>query len=72
MKLIEKYLYRGHNLYVDNWYSSRALFAILHQKKTRTCGTEKMNRRGLPNFQAFKLNQNEQASFHTNIPLPLK
>jgi hypothetical protein len=35
MKLIEKYLHRGHNLYVDNWYSSPALFEILHQKKNR-------------------------------------
>ncbi len=34
MKLIEKYLYRGHNLYVDNWYSSSVLFEILHQKRT--------------------------------------
>ena len=28
MKMFEKYLYRGHSLYVDNWYSSPALFEI--------------------------------------------
>ena len=72
MKLIEKYLYRGHNLYVDNWYSSCALFEILHQKKTGACRTVKVNRRDLPNFQALKLSQNEQISFHTDILLALK
>ena len=72
MKLIEKYLYRGNNLYVDNWYSSRALFEILHQKKTGACGAEKMNYCDLINFQVFKLRQNEQISFHTDILLAVK
>ena len=72
MKLIEKYLYKGHNLYVGNWYSSRTLFEILHQKKAGACGTVKVNRRDLLNFQAFKLSQNEQISFHIDILLALK
>ena len=72
MKMIEKYLYRGHNLYVDNWYSSPALFEILHQKKTGACGTVGVNRRGLPNLQAFHLNANEQVFFDTDIILALK
>ena len=32
----------------------------------------KVNRRNLPNFQVFKLSQNEQTSFHTDILLTLK
>jgi len=72
MKMIDKYLYKGHNLYVDNWYSSPALFEVLHQKKTGACGTVQVNRRGLPNFQEFNLNENEQVSFHTDILLALK
>ena len=43
MKLIEKYLYRGDNLYVDSCYSSRALFEILHQEKTGAYGAVKVN-----------------------------
>ena len=72
MKMIDKYLYRGHNLYVDNWYSSPALFEVLHQKKTGACGTVQVNRRGLPDFEAFDFDDNEQISFHTDILLALK
>ena len=50
MKMIEKYLYRCHNLYVDNWNSSPALFEILYQKKIGACVSVRVNRRGLPNF----------------------
>ena len=72
MKMIEKYLYRGHNLYVDNWCSSPALFELLHQKKTGACGTVNVNRRGLSDFQAFDLNENEQVCFHTDKLLALR
>ncbi len=72
MKMIDTYLYKGHNLYIDNWYSSPALFEVLHQKKTGACSTVQVNRRGLSNFEAFNLNENDQVSFHTGILLALE
>lgn len=41
MSLLEPYLRKGHTLYVDNWYTSPALFDILHKNCTNACGTEK-------------------------------
>ena len=45
--LLEPYLNKGHNIWVDNWYSSPVLFDLLHQHKTNSCGTVRKNRKGL-------------------------
>ncbi|CAF3763844.1 unnamed protein product, partial [Rotaria sordida] len=44
MKLMENYLEKGHNLYVDNWYTSPVLFEMLHSMKTGACGTVRSDR----------------------------
>ena len=72
MKLMEKYLQRGHNLYVDNWYSSPALFEALYSMETGACGTIRLNRIHLTNFQTMKLEQYQQVFRHTDILLALK
>ena len=72
MKLMGKYLQKGHNLYVDNWYSSPALFEALHSMKTGACGTVRLNRIHLTNFQTMKLEQYQQVFRHTDILLALK
>ncbi|KAK8769938.1 hypothetical protein V5799_013595 [Amblyomma americanum] len=46
--LLDKYLGKGHILWVDNWYTSPALFTYLFEKKTNACGTVRKNRKGIP------------------------
>ncbi|CAK9834553.1 PiggyBac transposable element-derived protein 4 [Anthophora retusa] len=46
--LMKPYLGVGHTLYVDNWYSSPALFNFLHNNCTNACGTVRKRRKGMP------------------------
>ncbi|KAK2578713.1 hypothetical protein KPH14_000840 [Odynerus spinipes] len=48
MSLLEPYLGKGHTLYVDNWYTSPALFDVLHKNYTNACGIVKKRRKGMP------------------------
>lgn len=48
LSLLEPYLGKGHTLYVDNWYTSPALFDVLHKNYTNACGTVKKRRKGMP------------------------
>ncbi|XP_050316027.1 piggyBac transposable element-derived protein 4-like [Anthonomus grandis grandis] len=50
LTFLERYLSKGHSLYVDNWYTSPTLFTYLHKNKTNACGTVRKNRRNLPNL----------------------
>ena len=47
MKLMQPYLHRGHTLFVDNYYTSPALFTDLYEAGTGATGTAR-NRRGMP------------------------
>ncbi|KAG8223623.1 hypothetical protein J437_LFUL003491 [Ladona fulva] len=49
--LIKPYLEKGHMLFVDNWYSSPALFLWLHNKTTNACGTVRKNRKHMPKME---------------------
>ncbi|EFN67636.1 PiggyBac transposable element-derived protein 4, partial [Camponotus floridanus] len=44
--LMKPYLGKGHTLFVDNWYSSPALFNLLYNNYTNACGTVKKRRKG--------------------------
>ena len=46
--LLEPYLGKGHALYVGNWYTSPALFDILHKNFTNASGIIKQRRKGIP------------------------
>lgn len=48
MSLLEPYLGKGHTFYVDNWYTSPALFDVLHKNYTNACGTVRKRRKGMP------------------------
>nr|XP_046473271.1 piggyBac transposable element-derived protein 4-like [Neodiprion pinetum] len=48
LTLLKPYLGKGHSLYVDNYYSSPALFNLLHTNVTNACGTVKRRRKGMP------------------------
>jgi hypothetical protein len=47
MKLMRPYLHKGHQLYVDNYYSSPSLFMDLYRVGTGSTGTAR-NRKGMP------------------------
>ena len=46
--LMEPYLYKGHRLFTDNFYSSPTLFKDLYEKGTLACGTVRQDRKGMP------------------------
>ena len=37
---------RGHHVYMDNYYSSPALYKLLLMKRFGACGTVRVNRKG--------------------------
>lgn len=69
--LLEPFLNKGHSLFVDNYYSSPALFEYLHQYKTGACGTVQKNRAGLPIFEELD-EPGEQVFYHTDNLLALQ
>jgi hypothetical protein len=71
MMLMRPYLQKGHNLFMDNWYTSPALFEVLHENLTGACGTVRKNRTGMPNF-IDELTRGEIEYQHTDVLLALK
>ena len=60
MRLMEPLLDEGHNLFLDNWYTSFALFKKLADRLTPACGTVRKNRaRFPPTFVSKKLKSGE-------------
>ncbi|KAG8238671.1 hypothetical protein J437_LFUL018385 [Ladona fulva] len=49
--LINSYLEKGYILYVDNWYTSPALFCWLHDRATNACGTVRRSRKNMPKME---------------------
>nr|XP_037274775.1 piggyBac transposable element-derived protein 4-like [Rhipicephalus microplus] len=47
-KLCEPYLDQGYHIYMDNFYTSTALFLHLLKRCTLACGTTRKDRRGFP------------------------
>lgn len=71
MTLMEKYLGKGHILYVDNWYSSPKLFETSANSNADACGTVKKNRNGMPSFSE-RLRRGEQVHKCTEDLLAIK
>lgn len=69
-KLLEPYLDKGHNLYVDSWYTSPKLFEYLYSKKTGSCGTVRANRKLMPVLPDVK--RGECVAYHKNSMLCVK
>ena len=65
MTLLEPYLDQGHNLFVDNWYTSVGLFETLFERSTGACGTVRKNRVNLPDLEE-KIGEGQQIYKHTN------
>ncbi|CAF1017113.1 unnamed protein product [Rotaria sp. Silwood1] len=71
MTLLQPYLDKGHNLFVDSWFTSVSLFEKLFERSTGACGTVRKDRLGLPEFEA-KIEKGEQIYRNTNNMLVLK
>lgn len=71
LTLLNRYLERGHSLFVDNWYTSSSLFSYLHHRKTNACGTIRKNRKHMPNLDS-KLQKGESEYRSTDTLLALK
>ncbi len=71
MTLMQSYLQKGHNLFVDNWFTSPALFEVLHANGTGACGAVRKNRFRMPNF-TDKLGKGDSDYRHTDILLAVK
>ena len=69
-EMLKDLLGKGHNLYIDNWYTSPNLAAFLHQNKTGVCGTVRSHRKNMPEFS--KLKKGESQSFYANNILAMK
>lgn len=70
MTMMNSYMDKGHNLYVDNWYTGVKLFEELHKRDTGACGTIKNNRSGFPKFET--LQKGESVYKHTENLLATK
>ena len=66
MKLMEKYLDKGHKLFTDNFYSSPLLCHALLQRGTYTCGTVRTNRRHFPDGLKYNKLERPQYRFATS------
>ena len=52
--LMTPYLGKGHNLFVDSWYTSPKLFEFLHENNTGACGTVRPNRKHMPELPPIR------------------
>ncbi|CAK9816234.1 PiggyBac transposable element-derived protein 4 [Anthophora plagiata] len=69
--LMKPYLGKGHTLFVDNWYTSPALFNLLHNNRTNACGTVNKRRSGMPKFND-RLEKGEASFRSSNNLLAVK
>lgn len=67
MRLMQRYLHGGYQLYVDNFYTSPQLFMDLYCHNTGATGTLRTNRKGVPNeIKSAKLTvKGEKVVMHT-------
>ena len=64
LELTKKLWHKGYHLYFDNFYTSPSLYTKLFNCGMGTCGTVRLNRRGIPKpFQTAKLRRGEMTSF---------
>lgn len=51
VNLLQQYLGKGHQLFVNNWFSSPALFKFLHNCTINSCGTVRKRRENMPKMK---------------------
>lgn len=68
--LMSPYLGKGHNLYVDYWYTSPKLFAHLLKNNTGACGQVRANKKNMPTLP--NITRGEVVSCHKDNILCIK
>ena len=63
---LRPYFYKGHVIYIGNWYTSTILTEFLHDRDTGMCGTVKTNRKGMPKLEN-KLKRGKVQVAHNNL-----
>ena len=63
---LQSYFYKGHVVYIDNWYTSPTLTEFLHDRDTGTCGTVNASRKGMPKLES-KLVRGEVQVSHSDV-----
>jgi hypothetical protein len=71
MTLMQLYLQRAHNVFIDNWYTSPIFVDLVHANSTGVCGTVRRNQIGLPNYMK-KLKRSEHDYQHTDVLLAVR
>ena len=66
MAVFQSYLDKGYYAFMDNYYTSVALFEEMEERKTLACGTVRSNRIGLPN-EICDLNEKEVKGLKTRV-----
>ena len=69
MKLVDPIKDRGHNVYMDNFYTSPQVFADLRDNGFGACGTLRLNRRGLPPAIHQKVRKGEKATIRLDTSM---
>lgn len=54
MKMMARYLDKGHRIYMDRYYSSSKLYDALTLRITSATGTVNKNRKGFPKKEGIK------------------
>ena len=73
LELTKKLWHKGYHLYFDNFYTSPSLCSKLFNFGMGTCGTVRLNRRGIPKpFQTEKLKRGEVTSFQDGVITGIK
>jgi len=67
----QPHFYKGHVVYVDNWYTSPTLAEFLHDRDTGMCGTVKANRKGMPKLEN-KLVRGKVQVAHNDVWMAMK
>lgn len=68
---LQPYFYKGHVIYIDNWYTSPTLAEFLHERDTGMCGTVKSNRKGMPKLEN-KLERGEVQVAHNLVWMAMR
>ena len=73
LDLTKNLWHKGYHLYSDNFYTSPALCSKLYDHGMGSCGTARLNRRGIPKpFQEQKLKRGEVTSFQSGVLTGIK
>jgi hypothetical protein len=72
LTLAKKLLEKGYTIYMDNWYTSPALFRELVSKKTNAVGTVRTGRKNMPAELKNKIKKGETVYFETDDIIAMK